>query len=59
MKKGKSCPTNHYKITGDYILPEGNAEDDKIAIFTSQIATPNVTPPAYIPEGYTHLRIKD
>ncbi len=72
MKKGKSCATNHYKIVGDYILPEGNAlkhnqkdGDDKnktveegIAIFTSHIITPNVTIPADMPEGYTHLKVK-
>ena len=54
MKKGKTCPTNHYKIVGDYILPDG----EEIANFTSKISTPNVTLPAYIPEGSTHLRIK-
>lgn len=72
LKKGKTCPTNHYKIVGDYILPEGfelkhnqnGAADgksdasEKIAIFTSQIISPKVTLPAYIPEGSTHLRIK-
>lgn len=54
MKKGKTCATNHYKIIGDYILPT----DEKIAVFTSQIAMPNVTRPADMPEGSTHLRIK-
>ena len=54
MKKGKTCATNHYKIIGDYILPT----DEKIAVFTSQIAMPNVTLPADMPEGSTHLRIK-
>ncbi|MBQ7495571.1 MAG: DUF3857 domain-containing protein [Bacteroidaceae bacterium] len=54
MKKGKSCPTNHYVIVGDYILPEG----EKIAAFTSQIVTPHVTRPAYMPEGCTHLVVK-
>ena len=71
LKKGKSCPTNHYIIVGDYILPEGQAlthnQDnndgkkdpaEKIAIFTSQIITPNVAIPAYMPEGSTHLKIK-
>ena len=72
LKKGKSCVTNHYKIVGDYILPEGyelkhnqnnadgknGAEEQKIAIFTSQIISPNVTLPAPIPEDRTHLKIK-
>ncbi len=66
MKKGKSCPTNHYTIVGDYILPEGHAlkqsqkneTAEKIAVFTSQINLTNVTIPAYMPEGYTHLRVK-
>ena len=54
MKKGKSCATNHYKIVGDYILPT----DEKIAIFTSQIITPKVTPPVEMPQGNTHLIVK-
>ena len=54
LKKGKSCPTNHYTIVGDYILPE----DEQVANFTSKIITPNVTLPAYMPEGCTHLRVK-
>ena len=54
LKKGKTCPTNHYKIVGDYILPE----DQTVADFTSQIATPNVTAPAPMPQGSTHLRVK-
>ena len=54
LKKGKTCVTNHYKIIGDYIRPE----DEEIADFTSRIATPNVTLPAYMPEGSTHLKIK-
>ena len=54
LKKGKTCPTNHYKIIGDYILPK----DEEIANFTSKIAMPNVTLPAYLPEGSTHLRVK-
>ena len=71
LKRGKSCPTNHYKIVGDYILPEdyaqtnenntddkNNATDNKIANFTSQLTKPEVTPPANMPEGYTHLKIK-
>ena len=69
MKKGKTCTTNHYTIVGDYILPEGyplksnagggNGEvEEKIAIFTSQITNANVTAPASIPEGSTHLRVK-
>ena len=71
MKRGKSCPTNHYKIVGDYILPEGyalkhnqnsadgkNDEAEKIAVFTSKINMPNVTLPASMPEGRTHLKLK-
>ena len=71
MKKGKTCVTNHYTITGDYILPEGyaikhnqnNADDkkdeaEKIAIFTSQINMPNVTHPADLPTDHTHLKVK-
>jgi hypothetical protein len=72
MKKGKTCPTNHYKIAGDYILPEGqalkrnqneadgksDATEEKIANFTSRITTPNITLPAYMPEGTTHLKVK-
>jgi hypothetical protein len=71
LKRGKTCITNHYKIVGDYILPEGHplkhnvnsAEGksdvvEKIADFTSKIATPNITLPAYMPKGSTHLRIK-
>lgn len=54
LKKGKTCITNHYKIAGDYIRPE----DEKIANFTSRITNAHVTPPAYLPEGSTHLRIK-
>jgi hypothetical protein len=54
MKKGKTCPTNHYKIVGDYILPEG----EEIANFTSQITTPNVPIPVYMPNGSTHLKVK-
>lgn len=54
LKKGKTCPTNHYKIVGDYILPE----DQTVADFTSQIATPNVTAPVPMPQGSTHLRVK-
>ena len=54
LKKGKTCITNHYFIVGDYIRPE----DDQIANFTSRINMPNVTLPAYLPEGSTHLRIK-
>jgi hypothetical protein len=53
MKRGKSCPTNHYTIVGDYILPE-----DNVANFTSRIITPNVTLPADLPEGRTHLSLK-
>ena len=56
MKKGKTCVTNHYKIVGDYILPEGRTE--KIANLTSQIITPNVPLPADMPAGSTHLKIR-
>ncbi len=72
MKKGKTCVTNHYKIVGDYILPEGqtlnhnqsNTEgnndtaEKKIANFTSQINMPNVTLPAYMPEGSVPLKVR-
>lgn len=71
MKKGKTCVTNHYKIVGDYILPKGqalthnqnnagdkNAAAEEIGVLTSQIVSPKVTPPAEMPEGSTHLRVK-
>lgn len=69
MKKGMRCSTNHYTIVGDYILPkgyplkdnagEGNGEvQEKIAIFTSQITNADVTAPAIMPKGSTHLRVK-
>ena len=71
LKRGKTCPTNHYKIVGDYILPEDYAQpnennadgkkdaaDNKIANFTSQLTKPEATPPANMPEGHTHLKIK-
>ena len=72
LKRGKSCPTNHYIITGDYILPENEALDDnqekvdnkkdasdaKVANFTSEIIAPKVTPPAMMPEGRTHLKLQ-
>ena len=54
MKKGKTCPTNHYTIVGDYISPD----DEQIANFTSQLIKPSVTLPAYMPEGRTHLKVK-
>ena len=54
LKKGKTCPTNHYTIVGDYIRPE----DEELANFTSRIANPNVTLPAYLPQGSTHLKVK-
>ena len=54
MKKGKTCTTNHYRIVGDYILPD----QEEIANFTSQIVTPHVTPPAYLPNSCTHLKIR-
>ena len=60
MKKGKTCATNHYRITGDYIahprpLPKGGGT---VAAFTSRIVKPDVTPPAYLPEGSTHLKVR-
>ena len=57
MKKGKTCPTNHYTVVGDYILPAGQAPEE-IAPFTSQINLQGVTLPAYMPKGSTHLKIK-
>lgn len=54
MKKGKPCPTNHYTIVGDYILPEG----ETIANFTSRIITPTAPVPAYMKDGCTHLKVK-
>lgn len=57
LKKGKYCPTNHYVIIGEYILPEGD-NVDKIANLTSHLLMPRVTPPAYLPKGITHLKIK-
>ena len=70
MKKGKTCISNHYKIVGDYILPQGqalkrnqngdnaNETAEEIAIFTSKIVKPAVTPPAAMPKGSTHLRVQ-
>lgn len=54
LKRGKTCITNHYVMTGDYIRPE----DEEIARFTSQINMPNVAQPAYMPKGSTHLKVK-
>ena len=54
LKRAKTCVTNHYFIVGDYIRPE----DEQIANFTSRINMPNVTLPAYMPEGCTHLKVK-
>lgn len=56
MKRGKTCTTNHYTIVGDYILPEH--QSPKIGAFTSQIVTPNISRPAYLPEGRTHLKVR-
>ncbi len=53
LKKGKSCPTNHYVIEGNYILPD----DPEIANFSSRINMPHVTLPVYMPKGFTHLKI--
>ena len=69
LKKPKTCTTNHYTIVGDYILPQGMAlkpspnkdgkeEAEEIAIFTSQLVKPEVTLPATMPAGSTHLRVK-
>ena len=72
LKRAKSCATNHYKIIGDFILPEGfdlkrsqnnadgknKVEENKVANFTSKVATPDVPIPDYMPEGSTHLRVK-
>jgi len=55
LKRGKTCVTNHYEIVGDYILPD----EEEIAPFTSRIATPNIPLPAFMPEGHTHLRVKN
>lgn len=57
LKRGKTCPTNHYTVVGDYILPMGQAPEE-IAPFTSQINMPGVTPPAALPKGTTHLKVK-
>lgn len=54
LKRAKTCVTNHYFIVGDYIRPE----DEQIANFTSRINMPNVTLPAYMPEGSTHLKVQ-
>ena len=54
LKRAKTCITNHYKIVGDYIRPE----DGEIAPLTSQINMPNVTSPAVMPKGSTHLRVR-
>ena len=67
MKAAKRCRTNHYTIVGDNILPEGQSlqhnqggddskEQIKIANFTSQITEREQ--PAYLPHGFTHLKIK-
>lgn len=57
MKKGKTIPTNHYTVVGDYILPLGQAPEE-IAPFTSKINNQGVTLPAYMPKGTTHLKVK-
>ena len=57
LKKGKYCPTNHYTVVGDFILPADQAPE-VIAPFTSRINMPDVTLPAYLPEGCTHLKVK-
>lgn len=57
LKKGKSFPTNHYTVVGDFIFPAEQAPE-VIAPFTGRINMPDVTLPAYMPEGRTHLKIK-
>ena len=57
LKKGKSFPTNHYTVVGDFIFPADQAPE-VIAPFTGKINMPDVTLPAYMPEGRTHLKIK-
>lgn len=57
LKKGKSFPTNHYTVVGDFIFPVEQAPE-VIAPFTGKINMPDVTLPAYMPEGRTHLKIK-
>lgn len=57
LKKGKSFPTNHYTVVGDFIFPAEQAPE-VIAPFTGKINMPDVTLPAYMPEGRTHLKIK-
>lgn len=57
LKKGKSCPTNHYTVVGDYILPLGQTPEE-IAPFTGKINMQGITLPAYLPKGSTHLKIK-
>lgn len=56
LKKGKSFPTNHYTVVGDFIFPAEQAPE-VIAPFTGKINMPDVTLPAYMPEGRTHLKI--
>lgn len=57
LKKGKSFPTNHYTVVGDFIFPAEQAPE-VIAPFTGKINMPDVTLPAYMPEGRTHLKIQ-
>lgn len=57
LKKGKSFPTNHYTVVGDFIFPADQAPE-VIAPFTGKINMLDVTLPAYMPEGRTHLKIK-
>lgn len=56
LKKGKSFPTNHYTVVGDFIFPAEQAPE-VIAPFTGKINMPDVTLPAYMPEGRSHLKI--
>ncbi len=72
MKKSKMYVTNHYKMVGDYILPAGHAlrrnqhtapdggqaVQEEIAPFTSQITTPGITPPVAMPTSHTHLDVR-
>ena len=57
LKKGKSFPTNHYTVVGDFIFPADQAPE-VIAPFTGKINMPDVTLPAYMPEGRSHLKIQ-
>ena len=57
MKKAKSCPSNHYYITGDNILPS-SVTGRKLPQLTSRLVSSNDSSPAMMPESSTHLKIK-